>query len=396
MTRKQAERNIRLYYWFQLFAEPFFWGPILILFLQEMAHMSLSQILVMESVVVSGLIFLEVPSGALADLIGRKKTIFMGVCLFTIDRVFFTIAFNPLMAWTGNIIWMVGYSLVSGADSAFLCDTLVVLGREDEFRKIQGRAISYRLAAIAVSSVFAGYLAEVHMRLPLAISLVTVFVNCFVVAKFKEPPRDKMEGKQLRDHWQLMKISVLFVANNMKVKWVIAFVVLIGAVSKVWFFTYNPYFVLVGLPVWTFGWIFFALGVIAAVSSYYADWLNKKIGDLVSVVVMILVIGIPIVLMGCIVTKAMAFIILLQNIVRGYIRPFTDHFLNSHLDSKNRATVLSIKSAAGSLGSTMMLGMFGWMVGLYPLPFCLKILGTFTLITGGIIILYYLKIFRRD
>ncbi len=395
MTTQEAEKNVRLYYWFRLLDEPLFWGPILITFISRVSGMSLSQIYVMESICVVGLFLLEIPSGALADLIGRRKTILIGSCLLFCDIMVFASAINPAMIWIANLIWVCGFSLISGADSALLYDTLKVLGRESEFKKIEGRAISYRLFLLAGCAITVGYLASINIRLPVYLSAGFKLLFVVVIYFFIEPPMTRQGRYNWREHLGLMKISILFVANHKNIKWIISFVVIIGVASKIWFFSYNPYFELVDLPLIYFGWLFCGLNIIAAISSFFSDWIARKIGDLGSIILILAVIGIPILLMGSYVAKIMVLLVLMQNIARGHLTPFIGHFLNQYLDSENRATVISIKSAVVSLGQFVMLGLFGWSLKLYNLPSCLQILGVFTLALSLVLIVSYWRIFGR-
>ncbi|MCX6745177.1 MAG: hypothetical protein NTX82_06685, partial [Candidatus Parcubacteria bacterium] len=186
------------------------------------------------------------------------------------------------------------------------------------------------------------------------------------------------------------------VANHKKVKWLIAFTVLIGTASKIWFFTYNPYFELVNLPLHYFGWIFFFMGVIAAASSFWANWLSKKLGNLGSIITIICLIGIPILSMGSYVAAGMVLLVLIQNVVRGYLVPFTDHLLHDYLDSQNRATVFSIQSTVRGISDAIFLFGFAALLKVVSLPLGLQILGATTLATGILLIAKYQRIFASQ
>lgn len=395
MEEIKVRRNIFLYYLFQLLREPLFWGPILITYITTVSDMSLSEIYFMESVVLWILIILEIPSGALSDLIGRRKTILIGSCLLTCDSFLFSIADSSLMIWIANSCWAVGFSLVSGADSSLLFDSLKYLKREDEFKKIEGRSISYRLMLIAPCSVVAGYLAQVNIHFPLFCSLVFIIINCLVVFFMVEPPIYEETKYGFKKHLILMKNSILFVATNSKIIWIIGFVVLICSISKVWFFSYNPYFEFVDLPIIYFGWIFFLLNIVGAASSYFSDFISKKFGELGGVILIILVMSIPVLIMGIWVSKLACLLVLMQNIARGYLTPFMGDFLHNYLDSSNRATVMSIKSAANSFGQFLMLVLFGILLGVYPLPICFQIMGIIMALGGIFFVMTYFKIFKK-
>ncbi len=304
-----------------------------------------------------------------------------------------------------NIMWMFGLSLQSGADSAFLYDSLKILGRENEYQKIQGSVMGNRLFFMAVASLFTGVLADIHLRLPAILSIPSVVIGSAITFFFVEPiPRivqksQKLETRLIRfwkfikEQFGLMKFSVLFVANHKAVKWIILFSTLIGVASKTWFFTYNPYFELVDLDLKLYGVIFFFLNIIAWLASRYAYKAERMFSEKTLIILIILLIGIPVFIMGTITTKVMVSLVFFQNVVRGFMEPFLGGFINKHLDSENRATVLSIKSAITGFGQTIALGIFGFMLGILPLETNLQLLGIATLIGGYISVRAYRKIF---
>lgn len=373
------------------FREPLLWGSVLISCIIHLGKMTLSEIYFMESIVLLGTIFLQVPMGALADLIGRKKTMIMGSLLYVVSVIWFAISRSPFDVWGGNIAWMVGASLCDGADSAFLYDSLKSVGRESEYKKIDGEAVGNRLLLTAICAILAGFLAQHSLRLPLLFSVPGVIFSAIMPFFFKEPP---MEKKFIaREQMNIMKISILFVANHKEVKWIIGFTTLIGVVSKIWFFTYNPYFELVKLDLKFYGVVFFTLNVIAWFFSKYAHKISGKFTERAVAILMVLLIGLPILVMGSFVSVLAVCMVFPQNIVRGFMRPFFGEFLNRHLNSENRATVLSVQSAVSGLAQFVALGGFGFLLVSWGLSFCLQILGLTVLILGGLAILKYKKIF---
>jgi MFS family permease len=392
MDEVEVRRNVTLYKWFVISAEPLFWGPTLILCLQHLGKMSLSEVYIMEAIVISGIIFLEIPSGALADLIGRKQTILLGNYFFLASSIMFAFINSAYDVWIANITAMVGIALRSGADSAFLYDSLKEVGRESEYKKIHGNAMGSRLLIVAFCSLGAGFLSEISLRIPLFISIPGIIASCVIVSFFKEPIHARKYNAL--EQMNLMKVSVLFVANHKEVKWIIGFATLITVVSKIWFFSYNPYFELVDFDLKYYGVVFFLLNIVAWFFSRYAYMLEKKIGEQYCVMMMVILIGLPILFMGSVVSQAMISMVLFQNVVRGFMDPFLGGFLNHHLDSENRATVISIKSAVSGFASVITLSLFGSVLKFYSLAICLQSLGIITLLFGIIAIWRYRRIFK--
>jgi len=391
MKEKDALRNVKLYKLYKTFGEPLMWGPILISCLMNLGHMKLSEIYFMESIVLVGTIFLQIPMGAIADMFGRKKTVLIGSLLLATSTILFSTMHSPIGAWIANIVWMVGFSLCSGADSAFLYDSLKAIGRETEYKKIEGDSVGNRLLITAICSIFVGYLAEYYTRLPIILSTPGVVFSAFIVFFFKEPLTDKKYTPI--EQLGIMKVSLLFVSNHKKVKWIIFFVTLIGVTSKVWFFTYNPYFELVGLDLKYYGIVFFILNIVAWFFSKNVSNISKKIKDVNIIILLVLLIAIPILIMSSIPSVFCVGMVFFQNVARGFMGPFFGEFINKHLNSENRATVLSVQSAISGLAQFIALGAFGILLKSYGLLFCLQTLGILILVLGGMGIRKYKKIF---
>ena len=395
MTTAQAERNIRLYYIFQMFKEPLFWGAILVIFITSVSSMSLADLYFMEAICVLGLVVLDGPFGALADLIGRRQTMLIGSGIFALKLLVFASAVNPLMIWIANFMWVLSYSLINGADSSMLADTLKFLGRDAEFQKIEGRSNAYRCALIAVCSFLIGYLAEINLRLPMYLGTPFMLIACLAVYFMVEPPIIAKQTRSLSRYWQLLWTSAKFIYRRNDIIWIIAFATLIIVCSKLWFFTYNPYFKLVELPLRYYGWIFCALNVVSAIFSHESERLSKWLGDFGSIVMMVMLIALPIWLMGFYTGQMMILMILLSNVVRGHMTPFIGVILHQHLDSANRATVVSLKSTVSNLGEFFAL-LFSWYaLENYPLTGYLQGLGICTLIIGLILIATFRRSLRN-
>lgn len=140
MNKKHVRRNVVLYKLFVIFNEPLFWGPVVIASIQELGHMSLADIFFMESAVMVLCVLLNIPSGALADLIGQKTTIIIGRIFLLGSAIGFTTQYDPFTAWLANIMWAIGYSFQSGADVSFFYNFLKDNGLEKKFKKIEGCA----------------------------------------------------------------------------------------------------------------------------------------------------------------------------------------------------------------------------------------------------------------
>jgi MFS family permease len=366
------------------------WGTVLVSCLQSLAHMSLAEIYIMEATVMSICVLIDIPSGSLADIIGRKKTIIIGRTFLLASYICFAFMQNPVMAWVGNILWAFGYSMQSGADSALLYESLKEVNREHQYKKIEGEVIGFRLLLVAACALLAGYLASIDLRLPLIIGIPFMTISLIIAFLFTEPIRVKKYS--INTQIEVLQHGITFFKNRREVMWIVGFAALLSTTSKIWFFTYNPYFEKVNLPVQYFGVLFFLLNIVAWVSSKYAYKLEEKMGEKNCVLLMIVCLSTPIILMSLFPTQLSTMFVLVQNIVRGFMMPFVSGYMNHHLDSKSRATVLSIRSTASNLTAIVGLFLFGLSLEYFSLLGSLFMLGMIFLVLGGISFRSYLKL----
>jgi len=394
MKAHSARINVVLYKLFVLFNEPLFWGPIVITSLQTLGRMSLPDIYFMESAVMVICVLLDIPAGALADVIGRKKTLIIGRVFLLMSTIGFAFMKSPTEAWIANILWSIGFSFQSGADQALLYSTLSQARIKKSFTKIEGCARGSRYILIAVCSLAVGWLAEINLRLPLLLSIPLMLVPLVSAFFLKEErvANSYSAKKQLDVLWK----GVVFVIKKPEVRWIIALCALIMGASKIWFFTYNPYFEKVGIPLKYFGVIFFFLNIVAWFFSHYAHSFEKLLKERVCIVLLITCVGVPIVVMGLFPCWPVALLIVVQNFARGFMAPFVANFMNKHIDSEEiRATALSVRSTLTEVVSIFSLMWFGFMDKSLGLLSSLILLGTIVLVLGRISYVRYKSLFSE-
>ncbi len=147
-------RNIKYYYlysatWVMMI------GPILTVFFLEKG-LSFSQIMVLQTIAAIATVITEVPSGAIADLYGRKVSLMLSSLSFVIGLLLFVWSPNYLVLIAGQIFAGIAISFKSGADSSLIYDTLLKQDRIKDYMRIQSRGHSYFLGAQIIGSILAG------------------------------------------------------------------------------------------------------------------------------------------------------------------------------------------------------------------------------------------------
>lgn len=393
MMKGKMEKRIVLFVFFQMLVEPLFWAPVIIMYIQKVGGMSLPQIYIMESVVVFGMVFIDIVSSSYSDLVSRKNVLILGAFLHLVAIISFSFVNSPLFVWVANIFVMSGSAMILGVGEAFLVDTAKELNLFHRYRDIYGHVNASRYLAMAVGSLAGGYLYKIDPHLPMFLSIPGVAVSVILSFFLEEPPRVKKREKIKK--WELIKKSIIFSIKNKAVRWIIVYAAAISSLAGLWFFTYNPYFQWVELDTRYFGWIFCVLNILSFLGSTYSDLIVKRAGEGLTIFFLAFLPIIAVLLMAFFMNQYATLLLVFGTIHRGIGEVFLSHFINSHLDSSNRATILSAKSSISSLIKATALWVFGLVLARWSLPISMKILGIFFLGINILIFWRYKIIFRE-
>lgn len=146
------ESNIWKFYVYQFIAGFWLISPILVIFYLA-NNTNFTQVGSIEAIGLLALILFEIPSGAFADLIGRKKSVFLGLIFSGIELILIGYGANYLAFMVAAFLGGIGASLISGADSSLLYDSLKKLKKENLFEKIKGKANAIMYVSVVVASL---------------------------------------------------------------------------------------------------------------------------------------------------------------------------------------------------------------------------------------------------
>ena len=193
-TRRRYARNLRVYYLFYGSSGFLIWLPIWMVYLIDGRGMSLTQVALMESLFWITLVIAEVPTGAIADRWGRRTSLFLGACGFTIASVAFAFSATYPMLMLSYAIMATSMTLYSGAGHALLFDTLRQLGRTNEYEKHVGRSEAGAFGAMLAATMLGGPLAAlVGFSNTILIGAAAMAVAAVVALLLREPPRSEAE-----------------------------------------------------------------------------------------------------------------------------------------------------------------------------------------------------------
>jgi len=379
MTYKQKlKRNIKLYRWLNLFAGMIFTVPVWVSFYTRI--LNFTQLAFFCSLGLGVTVLLEMPSGALADLIGRRKTVMLGFLLFGLLDVLIIFASTSWLLLIVILVSGVAEALISGSDVALLFDTLKELKKENNFPKINARnSLIFRMALIA-ATFFGGYLYKAFIGLPYIVMGITRFVIVGIVLLMVEPKIDTEKfsissyAKQVKDGFK-----ELFKSSYMKKLTI--YYAFVGGITWTCLSYFNPPFIQeFGFSEversWVFGLIYLFASLILLLLTKKDEFLTRNR----------IYLGFPLVLVlsllpGIFSTKALAPLLVLGTTFAGISRfVILDKYTNKEFLSKYRATAISALNMLVSLFYMIIVGISGRIQDIYSTKLIFTILGGLTLI----------------
>lgn len=358
------KRNITLLQLFRVVRNFALFVPIIVPFYQENG-LSQTQIYVLQSLFALTIVFLEVPSGYFADVLGRKLSIVLGAVLSTLGFILYSISYGFLPLLLAEFVLGIGYSFISGADSALAYDSFAAEGNEKDYLRYESHGSGFMGISEGTASIIGGFLAVLSLRAPLVAQASVYSLTIPLALLLTEPKRIK---SAVSHPWKnVLRITKYALHGHKEIKWLILYGAIIATLTHTMVWLTQPYYQLVGVPLAWFGVLWASQLFIMAFFSHNADkyerWLGKKQA----------LISFPII--GCasylILGFAPSFAVLPALLgfyfVRGVHMPILQHYVNSVLDSDIRATVLSVKNLVQKLIYTVLGPLIGFMVDAYSL-----------------------------
>jgi MFS family permease len=375
--------DIHKLYLFSFIHQLVFFGALAVPFFLDWAKIDYTRIFILQAWYSFWIFALEVPTGVVADKLGRKYSLALG-CLASALGFGLYAAINsyPNFLLCEFLIAM-GAALLSGADKALLYDTILELKKKKEARAYLARYDAAGTLGIVVSMPFGSFIAgsallpyPAVLALPMFLTSATGLISIFVALSLHEPERKKPVENPLK----LGIDGFKYILKTKLLREISLNYVLISATTFFMFWLYQT--LLRDTPI---GIVYY--GLVGAGINIFAMLLLLNLKRLESIFGMKRLIFLS-ALLPALFYLAVAFFrnipmifaaIFIVTGLRLLRAPVLTDFMNRYITSKNRATVLS----GIAMLDRLVIALFYPVVGLLldkSLTFVLLLLGVATLI----------------
>lgn len=154
---------------------------------------SLPQVGIAEAVFhLTSLIF-EIPSGVLADVLGRKKMLIISSIMRVIGNIIMILSFNLLTVCLSIAFHALSYNFASGSGEALAYDSLKSVSQKEKYEKyVSTQLIIYRLFG-GISTLCAGFALYIGHRIAYGVDVVTCIIEIIVLSGLVEIYSDVMK-----------------------------------------------------------------------------------------------------------------------------------------------------------------------------------------------------------
>ncbi len=363
-------RDLRLFYLFRLLATSYLYVPIFMLF-QESRGLSFFQRLALGGLYSAVVILVEVPTGVLADRLGRRRSMMAGALAMVFSCVIAVQAGSFLAFAVAEVFAAMSIAMCSGADSAYLFDLLAHHKRGHEYSRRESSASAMHLLGSAIAFAGGGLCAAIDLSLPY---VVTAFVAsaAVVVAGLLGDDRQRQRdaaaaalpvGAKFQSWWRDVGVALGQVRGNRRLAWLVGYSAVVFTLLRATIYVYQPYLDQRGFGTAQIGLLFAAMYVVASGIAFRTHALRRRYGDELLLWTLLGVLAASFVLLGHVSTGPwLAALLAVQALASGIVSPLTKPLLHSEiLHSSGRAAVLSVESMARRLT----LGLFAPLAGLY-------------------------------
>ena len=371
-----ARRNTRCFIAFRLLFNARFYYPVFAVIFLDFG-ITLEQFALLNAIWAATIILAEVPSGALSDLVGRKKLLVWTAALMVLEMSVW--AFAPrenttLLFWllaTNRVLSGLGEASASGSDEALVYESLENAGRKDEWSRVLETMTKWQSVAFVVAMVAGGLVYDpgllsraaswfgmdvvldkaFTLRLPVYLTLLTAvlcWINCL---GFIDPKDDhEQDGLSVADAFRKTLAAGRWILKTPFAVVVILAGAFADSVIRMFITLGAEYYRQIHYPEFALGFVGAVLSLlnfsVAPVSRWLVD--RKTPGTVFGVVSLLGIAGfwgvslfIP--------YAGLLFMILLfaAFLITGFA---LSYYLNHITDKSMRATVLSFKGMALNLG----------------------------------------------
>lgn len=184
-VRAVPDRNIAIFYFLNsVSAMAFISGNWIFFWLRVMTYGELG---LFDALLFTYGLLAEIPTGALSDMLGKKRTLIVATALNALGWTFMGMGDTTAQLAFGFFLTNTGWAFFSGAAEALAYDSLKEHGQEARFERVIANSQMIAIITLAVSVLMGGVMYNLHFRLPHLAWGIAFLLAMFTTLLLREP-----------------------------------------------------------------------------------------------------------------------------------------------------------------------------------------------------------------
>lgn len=336
--------------------------------------LDLFQVMLVNLSFMIGIFIFEIPTGAYADYFGRKKSVILSSIFLMMALFIYFLSSNIITFIIAEITAAMAFTFASGALDAWMVDSMETKQFTGKIDFIFSHAAIVGKVAALLAGLIGAYIGSMSLALPFGVgafvALIAVFVSVFFLKENFVREKAMNWTGAVSQMVRITKDGVTYGASHKVVLWLI----ISSVIATFAFQPLNMYWsprmnILAGDKIWLMGWVWAGASFAMMMGSFLVKQLLKKEKSYTWILMLtVLALGIPILLIS---TSNIFGVVLVGFVIyelgRGMQTPVQKAYLNRHIPSEQRATVLSFNSMMGRVGAALGLVILGFVAKNYSI-----------------------------
>ena len=330
-------------------------GAIWLIYLQQRRGFSLAQATLIDVAFWIAATLGEVPTGIVADTLGRKASLIAGTALMSVSWFAWTFAPTMPLIMLAYVGLAIGVTFLSGAEDALFYESVQRSGRGDDYTRLVGRAGATLMGTVALGSAASGLLANIDLILPFLVAGLSLLITFGIVLTFKEPqtgpqPEAKSGGQVRKSYKEILHRSFTLMRARPALRYPMMYLALVplAAVIMETFFL-QPQAVALGVPIAGIGVLVMATQLINMAGATGSGWIKARLGERGVLYAAPVFIVFSLLLLAALQILLALLLIIAISFITAALRPLVLSRIQNEVSDDIRATMLSMQSLMTTL-----------------------------------------------
>ncbi len=366
--------------------------------------LSMAETGIVEGIYHATSIIFEIPSGAIADLLGRKRSVVLGRVCIAVSCIIMLFSRSFWYFALGFAIQALGNNFNSGSEEALVYDSLKYIGREREYMRISGRRNVIIEVSQGIATVAGAVLAEYSYFWCYSACLIIALLAAVQVLFITEAPvTENAEGENKPENkhvWKNMEIaetvrqhfktSYNIIKSDIRILKIIVYYAVVFASQTILFFYSQQYYKDLGYNKIQIGVILLLAGAGSCIGALSSSRLYNRYGRKIITAASLLIAfafvgyGFNNIILSVVLFMAASF-------SDSLLYPVQSDELNRLIPSGQRATLVSVDSLFFSAAMIIMFPAAGALADIWGMDTVFSSIGI-GLIVFVVVILLLMKI----